>query len=100
MKDIELKKLAKNLLLDPNPEVLELAKNMLISIDGKLDELENFNLDGYKAQSHINEKPLEFSNLRDDEVDTSFNIKKQDLLNNAKNHNDDYVIMRKVINDK
>ncbi|WP_027122555.1 glutamyl-tRNA amidotransferase [Metamycoplasma spumans] len=100
MQETELKKLAKNLLFDPNPEVLELAKNMLISIDKKLDDLENFNLDNYKAQSHINEKPIDFSMLRKDEVDTSFNIKKQDLLNNAANRNDDYVVMRKVINDK
>ncbi|TPR54312.1 glutamyl-tRNA amidotransferase [Metamycoplasma neophronis] len=100
MDDLEFKKLAQKLLFNPNPEVIDLARNLLNSVDKELRELDEFDLDNYKAQSHINEKPLSFEDLRKDEVDESFYLTQKQVLSNAKEHNDEFVIMRKVINDK
>ncbi|TPE58082.1 glutamyl-tRNA amidotransferase [[Mycoplasma] falconis] len=99
MDDKELKQLANNLLFEPNEEVLTLAKKLLGSIDKELLELENFDLSYLKAMSHVNEKPLAFEKLRLDEIDESFILDKKSILENAKEHDNDFVIIKKVINE-
>ncbi|ENY69526.1 Glutamyl-tRNA (Gln) amidotransferase subunit C [Mycoplasmopsis arginini 7264] len=100
MSEEELKKLANNLLLEPNEEVFKLAKELLKSIDNSLSELDQINLDDIKPVSHINETKMSFDQLREDEVNNNTKIEKEKILENAFNHNDDLVIMKRVINEE
>ncbi|AZG68674.1 glutamyl-tRNA amidotransferase [Mycoplasma struthionis] len=100
MNDEYLKNLAKNLLFEPNEEVIALAKKLLKSIEIGLDELHEFNLDDIKPLARINEKALSFDELREDEIDKSFYLSKETILKNAANNNEDFVIMKRVVNEK
>ncbi|PZW00605.1 glutamyl-tRNA amidotransferase [Metamycoplasma auris] len=100
MKIEKIKKLANDLLLEPNDEVIELTKKLLASIDESLHELEWMDLEGIKPLSHINEKEIAFEDLREDVVDSTKKIEKKDLLANAANSNDDLVIMKRVVNEE
>ncbi|MDP4042710.1 glutamyl-tRNA amidotransferase [Mycoplasmopsis arginini] len=100
MSEEELKKLANNLLLEPNEEVFKLAKELLKSIDNSLSELDQINLDDIKPVSHINETKMSFEQLREDEVNNNTKIEKEKILENAFNHNDNLVIMKRVINEE
>ncbi len=100
MEKEEIKKLANDPLFEPSEEVIKLTNNLLNSIEKGLKDLEEFDLQDIKPMSHINESPICFEQLRSDEPDKSFYLNKQDLLNNASEHDENYVIMKKVINDK
>ncbi len=100
MSDEELKKLANNLLLEPSEEVFKLAKELLNSIDNSLSELDQINLNDIKPVSHINETKMSFDELREDEVNDNTKIKKEKILENAFNHDNDLVIMKRVINEE
>ncbi|MBD3898925.1 aspartyl/glutamyl-tRNA amidotransferase subunit C [Mycoplasma hominis] len=100
MEKEEIKKLANDLLFEPSEKVIKLTNNLLNSIEKGLKDLEEFDLQDIKPMSHINESPICFKQLRSDEPDKSFYLNKQDLLNNASEHDENYVIMKKVINDK
>lgn len=41
-----------------------------------------------------------FDQLREDEVNNNTKIEKEKILENAFNHNDDLVIMKRVINEE
>lgn len=100
MSQEELKKLANNLLLEPSEEVFKLAKELLNSIDNSLSELDQINLDDIKPVSHINETKISFDQLREDEVNDNTKIEKEKILENAFNHDNDLVIMKRVINEE
>ncbi|WP_373438965.1 glutamyl-tRNA amidotransferase [Metamycoplasma equirhinis] len=100
MNKVEIKELANKLFIEPSDDVINLTNALLDSIDEGLKDLEEFDLEAWRPQSHINEKPISFFDLRKDEVDSDFYLKKSDVLANSKQHNDDCVIIRKVINEE
>ncbi|AWX69374.1 Asp-tRNA(Asn)/Glu-tRNA(Gln) amidotransferase subunit GatC [[Mycoplasma] anseris] len=97
MNEERIKKLASDLLFEPNEEVVLLTKQLLANIDHELEELDQLDLTGIKPMTHINERAIDFALLREDEPDLQYVIKKDDLLNNASDHDQDFVIMKKVI---
>ncbi|RMA77479.1 aspartyl-tRNA(Asn)/glutamyl-tRNA(Gln) amidotransferase subunit C [Metamycoplasma subdolum] len=99
MNDEKFKKLANDLLFEPSDEIIKMAKKLLSSIDKELKKLDEINLDNVKPMSHISEKKLSFDLLRDDVENKEFLIKKEDLLANTSKHNDDFVLIKKVINE-
>ncbi|QJG66512.1 glutamyl-tRNA amidotransferase [Mycoplasma phocoeninasale] len=100
MDDKHLKTLANDLLFEPSEEVLSLAKKLLMQIDSGLRELDAIDLSSWKALSHINEKPLSFKDLRKDEINKDFYLNKNDILRNAANRDEEFVIIKKVINEE
>ncbi|WP_412031822.1 Asp-tRNA(Asn)/Glu-tRNA(Gln) amidotransferase subunit GatC [Metamycoplasma buccale] len=97
MDDKKIKKLASDIMLLPNKEVITLTKKMLNEINEELKELENFNLDNVLPIAQINEKPIDLSLIRDDIVDDSFRLSKEAILKNSSHSNNDYVIVKKVV---
>ncbi|ENY69336.1 Glutamyl-tRNA (Gln) amidotransferase subunit C [Metamycoplasma auris 15026] len=100
MKIEKIKKLANDLLLEPDNEVVQLTRKLLASIDKSLQELEWIDLENIKPLSHINEKEVDFECLRDDEINLDSTIKKSDLLANAASHDENLVIMKRVVNEE
>ncbi|AXE60815.1 glutamyl-tRNA amidotransferase [[Mycoplasma] phocae] len=100
MDNKELKTLANYLLFDPSDEVLSLTKNLLQQIDDGLKELHALDLQNLKPLSHINEKPISFKDLRSDEIDEDIYLNKSNVLSNATNHDKEFVIIKKVINEE
>ncbi|AWX42644.1 glutamyl-tRNA(gln)amidotransferase subunit C [Metamycoplasma cloacale] len=90
-------KLANDLLFIPSDDVVAITNELHSAIDLALEELASIDLSNVKPMSHINEKPIDFSLLRKDEVKLDYLIAKKDLLNNASNKDDNFVIMKKVI---
>ncbi|ENY53736.1 glutamyl-tRNA(Gln) amidotransferase subunit C [Metamycoplasma alkalescens] len=100
MKEAKIKELANNLLLEPSEEIIKLTQDLLATIDKELLELESINLDDIKPISHLDEIGIEFDDLREDIVDERKKISKEDILKNAAKSNDQFVIMKRVVNEQ
>lgn len=92
----ELKIIVKSLMLEPTDEVLDNIMKEWKTIYKSLDLLKKLDTTNVKPLSHIDETPL-VDFLREDVEDTSFAINKQEALKNAKDHNKDYIITKKVV---
>ncbi|EFF41777.1 Asp-tRNA(Asn)/Glu-tRNA(Gln) amidotransferase subunit GatC [Mycoplasmopsis alligatoris] len=92
----KLKEIVKSLMLEPSEEVLNGIlsdwKDLLVNIE----ILNKINTDNVEPMTHINQTPkIDF--LREDQVDNSYAITKQDMLNNAVNKDADFVLTSKVV---
>ncbi|QDF64957.1 glutamyl-tRNA amidotransferase [Mycoplasma nasistruthionis] len=99
MKTIEKEKLiqiADSLMLEPTPVVLENILNSWISIQKQLQALDKLNLENVQPMERMDATPV-LELLREDEPDMSYAISKQQILNNAYNKDQDYVILTKVV---
>ncbi|QCZ36662.1 glutamyl-tRNA amidotransferase [Mycoplasma nasistruthionis] len=99
MKTIEKEKLiqiADSLMLEPTPVVLENILNSWISIQKQLQALDKLDLENVQPMERMDATPV-LELLREDELDMSYAISKQQILNNAYNKDQDYVILTKVV---
>ncbi|WP_406617318.1 aspartyl/glutamyl-tRNA amidotransferase subunit C [Mycoplasmopsis adleri] len=93
----ELKTIVKSIELDTNDAVLDQILLLWKDLSKRIDSLNDFDTTNVKPLSHINEVPI-VDFLREDEVNTELvSIKKQDLLDNTKEHDSDYIITNKVV---
>ncbi|WP_029513461.1 Asp-tRNA(Asn)/Glu-tRNA(Gln) amidotransferase subunit GatC [Mycoplasmopsis primatum] len=93
----ELKEIAQSLMFDINEQVLDEIVKLWKDLNKRIKWLEDIDTTNVEPLSHINEEPkVDF--LRDDvENNNLVSISKKDLLDNSKEHNDDYIIINKVI---
>ncbi|WP_338822846.1 Asp-tRNA(Asn)/Glu-tRNA(Gln) amidotransferase subunit GatC [Mycoplasmopsis felifaucium] len=93
----ELKTIVKSIELETNEAVLEDILKLWNQLGARLDQLNEFDLTNVKPLSHLYETPV-VDFLREDIVDQDLvKISKQDLLNNAAEHDEDYIITNKVV---
>ncbi|WP_027120806.1 Asp-tRNA(Asn)/Glu-tRNA(Gln) amidotransferase subunit GatC [Mycoplasmopsis lipofaciens] len=99
MKEItkdKLKQIVLSLMIEPTDEVLESIMNEWHEIQKELELLNKIDLTGIKPLTHIDETyHVDF--LREDEIDDSFSISKTQILENAFNKDEDYLITKKVV---
>lgn len=93
-----LRKMAKDILIDIDEDVLEALIKEFNKIDEHLSRIKNINVEGIEPMFLIDEELTSY--LREDKVNEQLLIKKQDLLSNAAAKNEDYVIIRKVVRNE
>ncbi|WP_036452297.1 Asp-tRNA(Asn)/Glu-tRNA(Gln) amidotransferase subunit GatC [Mycoplasma buteonis] len=99
MKDIsheKLKEIVSSLMFEPIPEVMDNILNNWHKLEKDLLALDKLDLSSVKPLTHINEMPL-VDFLREDVEDTTWSISKEQILANAKQKDDDYIILTKVV---
>ncbi|QJG66989.1 Asp-tRNA(Asn)/Glu-tRNA(Gln) amidotransferase subunit GatC [Mycoplasma phocoenae] len=93
----KMTELAKLLLFEPKEEVFQMLEKEHENIKSHLELLSKFDLDNIEPMTHINSELISFDLLRDDIVGTT--IEKENILNNAKKHDNDFVTMKRVVNE-
>ncbi|UUM19938.1 MULTISPECIES: aspartyl/glutamyl-tRNA amidotransferase subunit C [unclassified Mycoplasma] len=92
----QLKEIVSSLMIEPTEQVLDNIIENWNNIQNELKKFDKINLDNVAPLSHINETPL-IDFLREDYVDNSFSISKEDILKNAKDKDQDFIITSKVV---
>lgn len=93
----DLKSIVKSLQLETNDVVLDDILILWNSLEERLNFLQQIDTNNVKPMTHIDET-LKIDFLRDDIVDTSeLSLSKKEILSNAKDKNDDYIITTKVV---
>lgn len=84
--------MTKKILIDIDENVLNSLQNEFYFIQESMDKIKNINIDGVEPMARIS-KPISF--LREDIEGPS--LPKEKLLSNAAKHDDDYVIMKRIL---
>ncbi|QNM93706.1 aspartyl/glutamyl-tRNA amidotransferase subunit C [Mycoplasma sp. Pen4] len=92
----KLKEICSSLMLEPTPEVLDKIVFYWNDIQNQLENLNKLDLANVKPMERMNETPI-VNLLRDDEPDMSYSISKEQILSNAKDKDNDYIILTKVV---
>ncbi|VEU78138.1 Asp-tRNA(Asn)/Glu-tRNA(Gln) amidotransferase subunit GatC [Mycoplasmopsis columbinasalis] len=92
----KLKSIVASLMLEPSEEVLEGILLEWNDIYKNLKLLDELNLENVEPMTRIDSTTID-DFLRDDIADTTFNINKEIALQNAKDQDDDYIIIKKVV---
>ncbi|MGL5205567.1 MAG: Asp-tRNA(Asn)/Glu-tRNA(Gln) amidotransferase subunit GatC [Metamycoplasmataceae bacterium] len=80
------------ILINIDENVLNSLQEEFYFIQESMDKIKNINIEGIEPMARIS-KPITF--LREDIVGPS--LDKQKLLSNAADHNEDYVIMKRIL---
>lgn len=88
--------IVKSLMLEPSDDVLEEIIQEWETIQYQLSFLNKINTENVLPLTHINEKPV-IDFLREDIVDYSNSITKSNILTNASESDQDYIITSKVV---
>lgn len=80
------------ILIDIDEKVLKALEDEFYFIQKNMDKIKNINIDDVEPMVRIS-KPITF--LREDVEGPS--LDKNKLLSNASKHNDDYVIMKRIL---
>ncbi|WP_025755111.1 Asp-tRNA(Asn)/Glu-tRNA(Gln) amidotransferase subunit GatC [Mycoplasmopsis cricetuli] len=92
----KLKNIVSSLMLEPKEEILDNIIENWNQIQKELKKLDLLDLNNVKPMVHIDETTfVDF--FREDEIDESFSISKVDLLKNASQKDQDYIITTKVV---
>ncbi|TKA58945.1 hypothetical protein MBOVa_7630 [Mycoplasmopsis bovis 8790] len=93
----ELKEIALSLMLKIDDKVLDDIMELWTDLNTRIEWLKEIDTSNVKPLSHINEdRFVDF--LRDDVEDNSLvSIKKQDLLSNAADYDENYILTNKVV---
>lgn len=93
----ELKSIVKSLQLEPTEKVLENILNLWSNLEKRIKTLHDFDTTNIESLTRLNEDRVTYY-LREDAVDTELvKISKKDLLNNAKEHDEDFITTSKVV---
>lgn len=93
----QLKEIVSSLMIEPTEEVLNNIIENWNNIQLELEKLNKLDLENVQPMSHIDES-LKIDFLREDIEDSSFAITKEDILKNAADKDDDYIITSRVVN--
>ncbi len=87
-------KMANKIYIDPSNDVLDFLKLEYDHIDRNLENLKKIDVSNIDPLTRI-AKPIDF--LREDEVDETIILKKEIVLQNAQDKNDDYVVIKRIL---
>lgn len=91
----QLIEIVKSIMLEPKPEVINQILEDWNNLEDELKVLNKIDTTNIEPLSHIDEKPL-IDFLREDEPNMNSSISKDNILSNAHQKDNDYVI----VNDK
>lgn len=98
----KIKTLAGSIYIKPSEKVIDLTLFLYQKITKGLEELDkDFNniVNELEPLSKVNEQMFLFDNLRDDNVDNSLKLEVNAILENANKVEDDFICIKKVLND-
>jgi aspartyl/glutamyl-tRNA(Asn/Gln) amidotransferase C subunit len=84
--------MTKKILINIDDKVLMSLQDEFYCIEKNMEKIQNINVDGVEPMARIS-KPITF--LREDVEGPT--LSKEQVLSNALEHNDDYVIMKRVL---
>lgn len=99
MKSIDKEKLfniVKRLMIEPNQQVIDQILLEWEQIQQQMKNMNKIDTTNIAPLTHINETPL-IDFLREDIEDNSFSISKQQILENAPEKDDNYIITTRVV---
>lgn len=91
---INMKKMAQELLIDADDDVIEALIAEWSQIKHHLDLIIQIDVEGIEPMAVVDESPTLF--MRED-IETTDYLNKKDLLDNAARKNEDYIIIKKVV---
>lgn len=91
-----LKQMAQKVHINPSNDVLASLENEYLELEKNIDLLKKINVENIEPLTRICPK-ISFDKLRDDVIDKSIYLDKQTMLNNAKEKNDDFVLIKRII---
>lgn len=91
-----LKTMAQKIYINPSEEVLNSLASEYDFLKKNLEELKKINVDNIDPLVRI-ALPINFEHLRNDEIDKDIYLEKEILLENAKDKNEDFVVMKRII---
>lgn len=91
---INMKKMAQELLIDADDDVIEALIAEWSQIKHHLDLIIQIDVEGIEPMAVVDESPTSF--MRED-IETTDYLNKKDLLDNAARKNEDYIIIKKVV---
>ncbi|MEI2462584.1 glutamyl-tRNA amidotransferase [Mycoplasmopsis felis] len=92
----KLKKIVKTLMFDPTEEVVDNILKNWLKLEKEIKWFDNLDLTNIEPMSKIDEEYyIDF--LREDDFNNLDSINKSELINNAPQKNNDYVILTKVV---
>ena len=96
MKAPDFKKLCQNAKVAFQPQVVANIKTEWKALNQAINHLKTINIDGVEPFVRIS-PPIDFSQLRNDEIDQSVYLNKTVALKNASAKDQDFVIIKKII---
>lgn len=99
MKSIDKEKLfsiVKRLMIEPSEQVIDQILLEWEQIQQQMKNMNKIDTSNIEPLTHINETPL-IDFLREDIEDNSFSISKQQILENAPEKDDNYIITTRVV---
>ncbi|MEA4134323.1 glutamyl-tRNA amidotransferase [Mycoplasma sp. 2704] len=95
--DIEkLNQIVKSLMFEPTKEVQEQILLIWKDIQDGIKLLDKLDLLNVKPMERINEQPI-LELLREDIEDMSYSVSKENILDNAKEKDSDFILLTKVV---
>ncbi|UUM20597.1 glutamyl-tRNA amidotransferase [Mycoplasma sp. 2045] len=95
--DIEkLNQIVKSLMFEPTKEVQEQILLIWKDIQDGIKLLDKLDLLNVKPMERINEQPI-LELLREDVEDMSYSVSKENILDNAKEKDSDFILLTKVV---
>ncbi|WP_036431007.1 hypothetical protein [Mycoplasmopsis felis] len=92
----KLKKIVKTLMFEPTEEVVDNILKNWLKLEKEIKWFDNLDLTNIEPMSKIDEEYyIDF--LREDDLNNLDSINKSELINNAPQKNNDYVILTKVV---
>lgn len=92
----KLKKIVKTLMFEPTEEVIDNILKNWLKLEKEIKWFDNLDLTNIEPMSKIDEEYyIDF--LREDDSNNLDSINKSELINNAPQKNNDYVILTKVV---
>lgn len=92
----KFKKMAQKIYINPDEKVVESIANEYQFIQNNLEILKTINVDNVEPFTRIS-PPINFENLRADETQTKTYLAKEVVLENAKEKDQDFVIIKRII---
>lgn len=89
-----LKKMARNIYINPNHEVLKTIELEYKQINDQLNQLKKIDITNVQPLTRIGQPIYD---LREDIENPSMILSKDDLLKNAKEYDQDFVIIKRIV---
>ncbi|WP_036463661.1 Asp-tRNA(Asn)/Glu-tRNA(Gln) amidotransferase subunit GatC [Mycoplasmopsis sturni] len=92
----QLKEIVSSIMFEPSEAVLDNILENWMNLQKELKKFDKLDLVNVKPLTHLNEEPL-VDFLREDIEDTSYSISREQILQNAKDSDEEYIITTRVV---
>lgn len=92
----KFEKMANKIYINASEDVIVSLSKEYEFIQNNIEQLKKIDVEGIEPMSRIS-KPISFEELREDEIDNKIYLDKDILLNNSKDKNENFVLMKRII---